>query len=684
MYSPRPAVNHTFLSLTEWDTINNWIHTLVNHFSLEVVHHPDKVYSHFRKEVTHHYGLISFLMSMILLVSIPIIGAVISYEPKSKFFWKYYTALKLRCTVNKGIFIIGIVILYLTWHDNNNDFLFLTKRMARIASSLMPLLMFLTLKPSPLPYTLHLRLLPLHKWISRIVVLQSLCHAIMYIYFYSCVGKLFKLTKIANIAGFICLFLFLMIGITSLPQIRRKSYRFFYAIHYPFAWLSILMLYIHSRPGVGLYTISCVSILSYQILFRLTHSSSFISIVERISPSLYIVTIPRNCLPKTFSPGSHLRILSRSIVLSPLAWLLPSHPYTIVSLPQDKEVKLLIKKTNWVVHPNKKYTLFGPFKSFKGKEFLGTHVPGINGTSLNYGFEGVKKVLFVCGGSSISVAIPLLRILEYRGIPYKLIWVIRDPRDAEILSYFNITNDVELYITEVDLKYRISRLVIKLNNRQEEESEIRLTPTKLQKKIENDPLLKGVQLFNDYNSVKSTLNSKSSIDESQSSCYDYIGRKFSSKTMKNSSEPNFTKYNNFDLGLDSDEESNQTEEKDDENLSIRIDTQGHYNRSIPPRIKKLPKDLKPMHKPEGGICLFKGRPILGCRLYDWFLDRGCCRGPTSNSSEPCCRASNVPGHDDDEKSKLWVIAAGPPGLVHQAEKWSNENKLKFHQELFSL
>ncbi len=667
--------------------------------SLEIIPVPSPESVVLRKMTTRQYGNITLVVAALITVLTVVVNYLSCSSFKSPQPIKY---IRRRWRLYHTVSLWTIVIFFLSWHTNNNDFLWVTKRTGRVATALMPTLLFLTLKPTPLPYTLYLQFLPLHKWLSRIVVLQSLIHAIMYTWVYTRLGKLAKLLKFSNVVGIVAMFAFLMIALTSLRPIRRKTYQFFYFIHYTLTWFSVILLFYHAKPGIGYYTIANISILIGQIVYRIYKTTTFKIInndLHHISPSLYIVTIPRRCLPSYFQPASHLRILARTSQFNLLSWVLPSRPYTIASLPTDDNIKLIIRKTRSVMLPDHQYSLYGAFKCFEGNTFFGARETNSitnhnygeisirnNHNDINYSLDGVDKVLFVCGGSAVSMALPLMRILNHNGgIPFRLIWAVRDPRDVEILEYFDIRGgDIEIYITEKDLKKRLYNLHSNASSVVESET---------------DPLMES-NICNPYGS-----NSFSSYNSNMEYSSPSEGAR---KPVMNVNISQHDVQPIVDNGVD--------RVLSEESIGIHIDRVGHYERGNPDlvnedesltfgtniikesnsqKLKNNKRESRHEHSTRSSeyiqdsseISFFKGRPVLGCRLYDWLLDNGCCEGPQTSNDEHnvCCRdleQANI--YKEGDKKRLWVIAAGPNGLVQQVKKWSLENGLTFHEEKFSL
>ncbi len=288
----------------------------------------------------------------------------------------------------------------------------------------------ITLKPSPLPYTFYLKLVPLHKWMSRFVVLLGTLHGILFSAKWIKESTPHKFFKFLNFLGIITLLLWFSISIVSLKPIRQRFYTMFYTSHYLLSWISILMLGVHSRPGVIIYALICVFVLLGQMGYRRYISKELRLHVISVSPTLSIVKIDRDFLPKQFIPGSHIRLSGKLSIIS--NWLLPSHPYTIASIPSDEEASLVIRKSNYNINSDDFYTIWSTF-------------PSISQEMIN----SIERSIIIAGGSGISFAAPIYRTLLLKGIPVELIWVTKNKLDKSILEHLKIEN-AKVYITSED------------------------------------------------------------------------------------------------------------------------------------------------------------------------------------------------------------------------------------------
>lgn len=300
---------------------------------------------------------------------------------------------------------------------------------------MLPMVLVLALRPSLLPSTAYLHSVHLHKWISRLTVLVGIVHGGMYIVFYIKEHTVHKMFKPLNFLGVVAMLLMAAVAATSLKPVRRRAYCVFYGVHYVSAWLIVLLICVHARPGVSFLTFLCVALMVGQVVQRLVTAKRVQFRETVVSPSLSVLSLPRSVLPPSFSVGSHVRV-APSALTSVWAWLLPTHPYTIASLPSDDRVCLLVRrsraKSSMTDH---EWTLTGPYATLE-PEFFGS----------------ARQVLIIAGGSGLSFAAPVYRQLKRQAVSaaaavnVKLVWVVRDRTELDVLPQLGL-DTVSVYIT---------------------------------------------------------------------------------------------------------------------------------------------------------------------------------------------------------------------------------------------
>lgn len=578
----------------------------------------------------------------------------------------------------------------------HGDLIFLSTRLGRVAVNCLPTVLFLTLRPSPLPNTLYLSLIPIHKWLSRFIIFQSVIHTVIYCGYFDFKGTWKKAWKPENIYGWIALCGFLMIFATSISRVRNFHYKLFYFIHYSCTWIIVLTLQFHVRPvKMPFYTAVNLGILIFQIIHRLrmTKISQMGDFkIVNVSPNLLYIEFPNHLISHaSVNPGSHIRLTN----YSGNPWkrifkqLIPNyHPFTLVSLPNDFTQKLIIRKGNFKFL-DQKYLVTGSYDAKLLFIHNKTNKFQISKLTIN-----TKRILIVVGGSAISFALPILRVMNYHGIPIKIVWVIKDFRDIAILKFFDgyiHGDDFEIFVTGSELiddsksmksygtfgtataspspfydpeRNEIESLLTNpnkiLKNRWEDEN-VDISVTEDGAKVENDD-----DCYRD-SAVESSEADDISSDDSISS-NDMIDSQDPSPYSSGWNDTSLS----HSLGTTSSSGTN-------EHFVPKVKSLSDMSRSYLDKYKNTVKKLNISNK------IYKGRPTLNHRYYNWCLHEGFtqCSGPVSVDGDLlCCR--DLPRNlvSEADASKVWVVSAGPKGLVDNVKLWASENGLKFHEEAF--
>ncbi|CCF58357.1 hypothetical protein KAFR_0E02040 [Kazachstania africana CBS 2517] len=568
-----------------------------------------------------------------------------------------------------------------TFYNTGRDLVQITKRMGRIAVALMPPLLFLTLRPSPLPQTLYLSLLPFHKWLSRIVVLESLLHTIFYSYYMCWKGAfLLKMKKPANLYGVLAMVLFALIGITSIWKVRRLNFRLFYYVHYICTWSTVFLLHFHARPGIPYYTTLNCCILVYQIAYRAYHTSLTKFIVIPLSPNLTVVEFPtKDLVRKPILPSCHVRvnICHGNFIKRWISNLIRlQHPFTLASLPTDETARLIIRNGRFPLRNGSTYYITGsyePILNFITKPTV-SHSWRIRRASLaaipspmTY-IINARRVLICVGGSAIAFGLPLLRILKFNGVNVRLIWVCRDYRDLKLLQYFKHNSEgLEVYISGQEVEEQD----IDLDYSEESERETE----------EQGTLAENISLLrtgNDQPNTKRNFGSMNAITSSSHDEIDFTGTYTpkNKKSFKNGngdkSDLKFPSESAFRDPVVIDAPSTNLSPA---SLSITQDEEASPKLSCPIDSKiKIPS----------GVKVFYGRPTLNNEHYAWCLETECPGPITPNSL--CNGDIDSSGSDShiSRLSEVWVVAAGPQSLVESTGRWATDGGLRFHAESFAV
>lgn len=600
------------------------------------------------------------------------------------------------------------IVAAFTLYGVDRDLVQVTKRMGRISVALMPPLLFLTLRPSPLPETLFLALIPIHKWISRVVVIEALLHSLLYTWYMARKHVFWiKIQKPANIYGVVAMFLFLLIGFTSVQMVRRKRFRLFYNVHYISTWLSVVLIHFHARPGVPYYTLLNCTILAGQMIYRISHTRTAKMSVISISDSLTLVEFPREALSsKQILPSGHVRISAceKNWLKRLLGQLVPlQHPYTIASLPTDETVKLIVRNGKFPLVSNRLYYITGAFeprftfmKNPRARSASLIPWPRPNPfhiasrsllhSPLNYDIA-VRRVLMCVGGSAISFALPLLRILNFNGVNVKLMWVVRNLKDLKVLYHFkNNFDGLEIYISGTSGN-------------------------------EQDIQIDYIDYYDDFDT--SPYSSNAAVTDSgaappmppteQNSLLENSAGNGYSSTRKKSYEPYDVKHSSSEVScIGSDNANDEIDftktfaarnmrSQSINNLKTKMNSPMSVNdifrkpSIIEPPVsqdsnvvdeeRQRPTDSDTKLKIPSSVKVVFGRPTLGGTEYKWCLQREC---DAETARDICCRLNNEDADLVDTLAEVAVIAAGPPSLIESARRFATDAGLLFHAESFAV
>lgn len=313
------------------------------------------------------------------------------------------------------------------------------KRFGRIAYALTPLDIFFTIRPMMFQYDNYLHTMKLHFWTSRIIVLFILAHGIGYFIIWGS-KNFFKTFRPLNLLGVI---MFLFIGVLAVINwrpIRSRWYNYFYIIHNLSIYLLIIGTIWHARPGVLPTAIIDIALLIYQLIirYRSTYHIHLDDVITNNGSNYKIVKIPGGDVTSSLSlPGSHCRLAPPS--KNPAYWFLPSHPYTLTGIIDegDGKANLVIKESKFQINPYEDYNLEVGFPSTFQENFFNT----------------AENINIVCGGSGISLGIPIFNYFKTKiesgesDILLKFIWVTPNEEDLFILKELQVTG-VDIYVTK--------------------------------------------------------------------------------------------------------------------------------------------------------------------------------------------------------------------------------------------
>ncbi|CAK7900343.1 probable ferric reductase transmembrane component 8 [[Candida] anglica] len=603
-------------------------------------------------------------------------------KPLSILSWTFYHSTTLL-----HILLWIIILLPLSFTQTNNDLIYLAKRLGKIPTVCLPFTLFLSLRPSPLPKVLYLSLLPIHKWLSRVVIVQSVAHVTLYLGYFQYKNTWSKMWKLENLYGWVALLGFLIIIITSLSPLRKRYYSIFFINHYIWTWLIVISLQFHARPvSVTPYTLSCLLVLSGQIVYRvyLTRVTTYTTDVQviDISPNLALVEFPSEVIAqRATSPGAHIRLAkySSSFIARTYHQLVPNyHPYTLVSLPSDRYQKLIVRKGKFALENDRKYLICGSYDP---------HLAFISNSNATTQFSisklkiDIKRLLVVVGGSAISFALPIARVMNYHGIPVKIVWVVRDFRDVVVLGHvgdFIQPDDLEIFVTgnpdfKDEKKEQIDTEIVEIDiGCRESEDEVDECSF-----MEDE----GEQSESERDSDKLDSNHLTTTTTP-------LNRQKSTRSFKKKSQ-DFTENSPLLFNVD----EGRSESPPTPFRSRKSSVSSHSETFVLPTdipSKYTTPFLRTVSKLNLANKIYKGRPTLNHRYLHWCTNRSNftqCSGPiaTGDNSFVCCREiADKPSSAPEVPSNCWVVSAGPRELVRNVALWSRENGLQYHEESFNV
>ncbi|KAI5951516.1 AIM14 [Candida jiufengensis] len=363
--------------------------------------------------------------------------------------WKnkgYFNKI-LRSIQNPSTIVIlliwFIIICFLSqWgiYNFSKEYITICKRLGRIAYCLIPLNIYLILRINN-SYTLnlgyYLQNLNLHKWISRLIFLLVILHAVGFLFKWIKENTISKVFNIWNFLGLVSLVPFIVLIFVSIRYLRRKWYSLFYIIHNVTAWFMILLITLHARPGVLPIAIINVLLMIYQLYLRFFsgYNIDSIKVVDTPNSTLQIskISVPINF--PVWLPGSHIRL--NYPISSFQSWVGSTHPFTIASIYENNHqtFDLITKKTKtFSINQQFSYYLTGPYPALPPPFFTTSEIVNV-----------------ICGGSGISFGLPIYQYFKINSpnTIINLIWCVRFKKDLFIVDKLDFEN-VQIYITSID------------------------------------------------------------------------------------------------------------------------------------------------------------------------------------------------------------------------------------------
>lgn len=359
---------------------------------------------------------------------------------------------KLDPTLHLLIIFIPVCLTLPTHYPLFQNMGLYMKRIGRMSYVLVTLDLVISLKPPAFifkqDYTYD-EFIPLHKWLSRIIFIIAMIHGFAFLFKWGSDPEVSFIEKCSNMQNFIGIFIvfwMIILIIISIGSIRRKNYNLFYVAHQLINLLFIFGTPLHARPGVSKpffwlnFTLLVIHGVSRIVVSKIVKIHNIVknkdgSDINRLA----IIYLPRNAAPAVYPPGTHIRI-SPYGRFNPLYWIMPSHPYTICSAPEESEVRLIVSESRFKMMTEKAYTVLGSYPS---------NLPGALIEDIG------QKILIVCGGSGIGYGLSIFEYFKHNtNVDYlRVIWLLKDPSDLEFIQTqfglpdLKIGDNLEIYIT---------------------------------------------------------------------------------------------------------------------------------------------------------------------------------------------------------------------------------------------
>jgi predicted ferric reductase len=221
-----------------------------------------------------------------------------------------------------------------------------TKRFGIVAASQLPLHYLLAMKSnySPLQRVLktsHEALNLIHQVLGRVILIFLMLHATFYLNFFIRLGVLSKRARDLDVVmGLLSITILSALGMTAIGVIRRANYQLFYAVHVIGSSLILVLLFFHV-VHIRLFIYECGAIQLTNVVLRYYQTKEVIAELKPIQETNLVQITSQTGLGRPFwKPGQHVYLrLSNSGIWS----YLRSNPFTISSLPEDKELVLVAR-----------------------------------------------------------------------------------------------------------------------------------------------------------------------------------------------------------------------------------------------------------------------------------------------------------------------------------------------------
>ena len=331
--------------------------------------------------------------------------------------------------VSMALWVVFVAVASIWYVHLPHEYTTTVKRLGRIAYALVPLDLFLVLRPAGQECVNYLNTMALHKWISRLIVALAALHGVGYFAKWVWEGKFAaKATKGLNLLGILPWAMLLGLAVVSVRYFRRRAYRLFYLYHNATVATFVVAVGFHARPGVLFLAVVSLGLIAAQVWLRWSDqikiSADQIVVAANGDSRLQVVRIPKIYFPPWVAT-SHIRV-GRDDVWT--TYLFPAHPFTIASTIDDATLDLVVSGTAVFGH-DATYSIVGPYPSLP-EPF----------------FDTASHVSVLCGGSGILFGLPIVKGLN-QSAQVDLYWCVRNKNDLFILKTLEFAHAITVYVT---------------------------------------------------------------------------------------------------------------------------------------------------------------------------------------------------------------------------------------------
>ncbi|CAG7972845.1 unnamed protein product [Penicillium salamii] len=362
------------------------------------------------------------------------------------------------CVGRWGLYIIyWAVNLILTLTNMEYELKYAAKRLGWISVANFVLLVFLALRNTPLaPLSgnSYEKLRPLHKTAGYTCIVTSVIHGITYVASWAQTGNLYKFNELEYFAGAIAGLAMIVIGLSTITWVVRRSYEAFYFIHLALFLLIIIMIGLH-RPKISKQSV--VIIIFTACMWGLDRLVR----LAKICWNLYgnhavITTVPDGAVRVKLNRNLNCKPGSHAFLWIPSLRLFESHPFTLIS---NEPVEFLIRPYDGFTSD-----LFKVAQKQPGQR-LRCSLDGAYGQVPS--FMDFDSVVLVAGGSGASftfaIALDLVKQLKKTGSNKRIdfMWAVKSEESLEWfgkeLQELRESKKINLhiYVTQGDLEKSI-------------------------------------------------------------------------------------------------------------------------------------------------------------------------------------------------------------------------------------